>query len=235
MKKISLIFAIFILITVFSSSDALGTEFELTLKIKNNSGEWLKYVLKKGRILELARIESSYYQSIIITEGEGLILVPPYETVERKIKGTCLHKGMSFPEIGEEIHFTPFIGSEELISAGNDQTKVHQISSKPLASRVKVIAKGYSDKKKNGLKEDKDEAFLAAVFDAASQCGIDFQSKSISSQLKMLEYKNTVTITEKTIKFLKVIHEEYDEKEGKYFFIGEFEVKFPPSAPQVNH
>ena len=205
----------------------------MILRIKNKSDEWLKFFLKKGRILELAKIESSYYQSIIITEGEGLVLVPPKETIERKIKGICLHKGLKFPPVGARISFTPFVGSKELIKAGNDQKKVHKITDKPLPSIMRVIAKGYSDNKKDGIQKDKKEAFMDAINNAARQSGIIFKSEAIKSRFRLFNYTKSITISEKTIRLLKTIHEEYNGRKGQYLFIGEFEIKIPPPIPEV--
>jgi len=233
MKKILTLWIFTALFLLFISSIALATEFELTLVIKNKSDEWLKYVLKKGRILELAQIESSFYQSIIITEGEGLILVPPFETVERKIKGVCLHKGLHFAKVGNKINFTPFVGSQQLIEAGDNQKKVHEITNKPSPTIIKVMGKGYSDEEKNNVQIDRKEAFVDAVTDAALQAGVEMKPDQVRSKLNILESSKSAVIDNKTIKVLRIIHEDYETDSGQYLFIAEFEFIIPPPEPEI--
>lgn len=209
------------------------TDFSMTVYITNSSDRPKQVYLEKGRILEVAQIGSNYMQSVIITSGDGMIVVPPGQTVERKIEGVCLNEGLKFPSVGEEIILTPFTGNERLKEAGAYQDAVHQITEFPLDNIAMIIAKGYSDGKKDGRAKDFDEAFKAAVENAARESGFTFASESILNNLKLIKTMQRISVKEKSIKLSKVVHEEYNEETGEYLYIGEFEVRSKPSKPEI--
>lgn len=232
--------ALFILIVIVSLTGISGdfpeymTDFTMTVFITNKSGESKRLFLEKGRILEIAKINSSHFQSIIITEGDGWVTIPANQTVRRQIRGICLHDGLQFPQTGERIVLTPFVGDEELIQAGNDQEAVHRLTAFPKDNVMIITAKGYSDATKDGREKDKDEAFQAAVENAARESGFIFSSETILESMNLIRTRQQIRTEEKSIKLNRVIHEEYDEEKGEYLYIGEFEVRSKPSRPEIN-
>ncbi|MCH7782601.1 hypothetical protein IID62_05990 [candidate division KSB1 bacterium] len=235
MKKLYLYIVIF-LIVVMNITDVVSeywTDFSMTIYITNKSDKTKELFLEKGRILELAEVNSTHIQSIIITSGDGLISIPPGQTVQRRITGICLNKGLRFPSVGREIVLTPFTGNEQLIQAGREQEAVHKITEFPLDNVALIIAKGYSDNKKDGRAKDMDEAFKAAVENAARESGFTFTSESILNNLKLIQTMQKLRVEEKSIKLNKVVHEEYNEDTGEYLYIGEFEVRSKPSKPEI--
>ena len=42
-----------------------------------------------------------------------------------------------------------------------------------------------------------------------------------------------LAVKEKSVRLIKVIHEEYKDKTGEYLFIGEFEVTAKPPTPEI--
>ncbi|MFC1555298.1 hypothetical protein ACFL7D_11755 [candidate division KSB1 bacterium] len=230
---IYLILPVFLLVSFAIEEPYLRTDFTMTVYISNKSDVEKRFFLEKGRILEIARINSSHFQSIIITDGDGWITIPAGETIKRKIKGVCLNDGLKFPPEEEKIVLTPFVGNQTLIDAGDDQEKVSKITEFPLENVSIVTGKGYSDPNNDGIVIDKDEAFRNAVENASRESGFIFSSQTILENLKMIQTKQKIQVEEKSIKLLKIIHEEYDEKTGQYLYIGEFEVRSKPSAPQI--
>jgi len=225
---------IFILIIILSFSLLEGvhaTDFTLTITFKNNSNNWKKINLEKGRILEIAKVDASYYQSIIITSGDGFVIIPPNQTVEKTIKGICLHKGLKFPPEGCTVNFSPFIGDSELITT--DQKKIHSLTEEPADNVKIVIAKGYSDEKKNGRMADRDEAIRNAMENASVQAGISFESETILKNINLIKDFRRLTVKEKSVGLKNVIHEEYKENTGEYLFIGEFEVISKSPKPEL--
>lgn len=209
-----------------------GTEFTMTITFENQSDNWKRIKLEKGRILELAEVDASEYQSIVITEGDGVVLIPPQETVERRIKGMCLHKGLKFPKAGRTVTFTPFVGNDELIT--DDQKKIHSLTEHPAPIKKVIIAKGYSDDKKNGKMTDRDEAVRNAMENATMQAGIDFESETIMKNISKIKDFRKLAVKEKSVRLTKIIHEEYKSKTGEYLFIGEFEVTSQPPEPEID-
>lgn len=214
---------------VFSASALSATEFDLTLVIRNKSDSWKRLILEKGRILEMAGIDQSEYQSIVLYEGEGLVLVPPNQTVRRKVRGLCMHKGLKFPPEGVNVAFTPFIAREEML--GKSQTELHEIAATPAPGISHVIVKGYSDGVKNGIERDRDEAFQDAVTQAARQGGMDITSETILENLSLIRNYQRIRVQQRSVKLRKIIHEEYRSDTGQYLFIGEFEVQTPAPEP----
>ena len=233
MKSIKFRLLLTCVFVLLFSSVLSATEFKITLTITNKSNEYQKLFLKKGRILEIAKIDATDYQSIIITEGDGLIIIPPRTTITRVVKGICLHKGLKFPDKKAKIQFTPFIGSDELVSANNNQKKIHNIVSYPKRSRVTLIGKGYSDEKKNGKAKDREEAIANAIQDAARQSGVTYESEAIMDNFRLVKDFKRIEIGSRTVYLKKTIHEEYDTKKGEYLFIGEFEVEYDAPSPEV--
>ena len=209
--------------------DAFATEFDLTLILRNKSDSWKRLTLEKGRILEMAGIDQSEYQSIIIYEGEGLVLIPPHETIRRKIRGLCMHKGLKFPPEGIKVAFSPFIAKGELLD--KSQAEVHEIAATPSPSIAHSIVKGYSDARKNGLERDRDEAFQDAITQAARQGGMDIASETIMENLSVIRNYQRIRIHQRSVRLRKIIHEEYNKDSGQYLFIGEFEVQMPAPDP----
>jgi len=210
------------------------TDFSMTVVVTNKSNEWKRLNLEKGRILEIANINSSHFQSIIITSGDGLIEIPPGRTIEKVVRGVCLNEGLRFPPAGEEIIFTPFTGSQTLIDAGAEQGAAHRITKSPKDNFVLIAARGYSDSRKDGRARDYDEAFKSAVENAARESGFTFTSETILNNLNLIKTMQKINVEEKSIKLARIIHEDYDEDSGQYLFIGEFEVRSKPSLPQIN-
>jgi len=221
------------LLNVSGTVPVLWTDFTMTIIIANKSDETKRLYLEKGRILEIARVNSTHFQSVIITEGDGLIEIPPGQTIRRQIRGICLHEGLKFPPVGERIVLTPFTGNEQLIEAGANQEAVHKLTEFPMENVAIITAKGYSDSHKDGRVIDQGEAFKAAVENAARESGFTFTSETILSNLKLIKTKQKISVEEKSIKLNRVIHEEYNEKTGEYLYIGEFEVRSKPSKPQI--
>jgi len=235
MKK-SIVYIACLLLALLNVSGSVPlhwTDFIMTVVITNNSDEAKRLYLEKGRILEISRVNSTHFQSVIITEGEGWIEIPPRQTVQRQIRGVCLHEGLKFPPIGERIVLTPFTGNEQLIAAGSNQEAVHKLTEFPRENVAIVTAKGYSDSHKDGKAIDQEEAFKAAVENAARESGFTFTSETILSNLKLIKTLQKISVEEKSIKLNRVIHEDYDEKTGEYLYIGEFEVRSMPSKPQI--
>jgi len=217
---------------IICSGKLFATDFTLTITFKNNSNNWKKLYLEKGRILEIAKVDASYYQSIIITSGDGIVIIPPNSTVKRVIKGKCLHKGLKFPPEGCTVNFTPFVGNPELISA--NQRKIHSLTDEP-ANNVKiVVAKGYSDERKNGRMADRDEAIRNAFENASMQGGISFESDKVFNNIDLIKDFKRLSVKEKSVRLKKIIHEEYNEKNGEYLFIGEFEVVSRAPVPEID-
>ncbi|MFC1557329.1 hypothetical protein ACFL6I_17540 [candidate division KSB1 bacterium] len=211
---------------------AFWTDFTITISIVNKSDQPKRLYLEKGRILETARIDANYYQSILITEGDGWIDIPPNSAIRRRISGICLHKGLKFPEIGTEIVLTPFIGNAELRVAGSDQAEVHRLTDFPRENIQMIIARGYSNAQKDGRDIDREEAFKNAVETAARESGFLFSSETILENLNILTTDQRITMDEKSIRLNEVVHEEYNEETGEYLYIGEFEVRSKPSRPE---
>jgi len=209
------------------------TDFNMTVFITNKSGETKRLYLEKGRILEIARLHSSDFQSVIITEGGGWVSIPPGRTIQRQIKGICLQKGLRFPRESARIVITPFSGSEELIAAGNNQEAVHKIVEFPRDNVSVIVAKGYSDTHKDGRAADYEEAFKAAVENASRESGFTFTSETILENLQLIRTKQRINVKEKSIKLLRIIHEEYNEKTGEFLYIGEFEVRSKPPPTEI--
>jgi len=232
MKSTKTIYIILVFLLIISTK-LFATEFTITLTITNKSSEWQKLFLKKGRILEIAGVDATNYQSIIITEGDGLILIPPKSTVKRIIKGICLHKGLKFAEKNAEIRFTPFTGNKELIEAGSNQKNVHKIVAFPRHNIVTVTGKGYSDSEKDGRSKDREEAIRNAMEDAARKSGIEFESEAILDNFKIVKDTKKFEVGKRSIFLKKIIHEEYNEKKGEYLFIGEFDIYCEPPVPDV--
>lgn len=201
------------------------TDFSMTVVITNKSNEWKRLNLEKGRILEIANVNSSHFQSVIITSGDGLIEVQPGRTIEKVVRGVCLNKGLRFPPAGEEIVLTPFTGSQALLDVGADQGAVHRITEFPKDNFVLITARGFSDNRKDGRERDYDEAFKSAVENAARESGFTLTSETILNNLNLIKTMQRVNVEEKSIKLARVIHEDYDENTGQYLFIGEFEVR----------
>ena len=208
-----------------------GTDFKLTITFKNNSDSWKKINLEKGRILEIAELDASHYQSIIITSGEGTVLIPPKKTIEKVVTGMCLHKGLSFPPEGCVVNFTPFVGNSELIT--DDQKKIHSLTEKPTPIVKNIIAKGYSNEKKNGRMADRDEAIRNAMENASVQAGISFESETILKNINRIKDFRKLTVKEKSVLLKKIIHEEYNKNTGEYLFIAEFEVTAQAPEPEL--
>jgi hypothetical protein len=230
-QKQKIFLTVLLLVVLFSA--VYATEFRIILTITNKSNKYQKLFLKKGRILEIAKIGETDYQSIIITEGDGLIMIPPKTTIKRVIKGICLHKGLKFPVKNVKLQFTPFVGSDALIKAGSDQKEVHRITAFPRNSRRTVIGKGYSNSEKDGKNRDRQEAIQSAITDAARKAGISFESKALLENFRLLKDLKRIEIGKRNIFMKKTIHEEYDEKKVEYLFIGEFEVESEPPLPEV--
>ena len=232
MKKIYLLgfAACAILFIVFSQ--VWATEFTMTISVENKSNNWKRYFLKKGRILEIASIDISHFQSIIITEGDGLILIPPLRTMKRTIKGICLHKGLNFPSEGDALKLTPFVVQEELIGA--DQETVHALIDLPSENIKLIIGRGYSDAVNNGRQLDREEAFKNAVFNVCRQVDVAFESKASLKNLSLAQNIRKITLGDFSISLKRNIHEDYNEEIGEYLFISEFEVikKAPVSRVQ---
>ncbi len=226
------IFIFILCFFAFCLSETFATEFTMTITFKNNSSSWKRLNLEKGRILEIAELDASHYQSIIITSGEGVVIIPPNETVEKTIMGICLHKGLKFPAEGTVVNFTPFVGNAELVST--DQKKVHSLTSEPADSEIIVIGKGYSDDKKNGRMADRDEAIWNAMENASIQTGIEFESELILKNINLIKDFRKLSVKEKSVRLRKVIHEQYNEKTGEFLFIGEFEVISKAPKPILN-
>lgn len=234
MKKTVLIVLLLVLTAFTSNADAFfWTEFSITITITNNSDIPKRIFLEKGRILETAKINADHYQSIIITEGEGWIEIPPQSRVQRQIKGLCLHKGLKFPEEGGRINLTPFIANAELLSAGTDQNEIHAITGYPRENVQIITGKGYSDANKDGREVDREEAFKNAVEDAARKSGFLFSSETFMENMNLLKTRQRLTMEEKSIRLNNMIHEEYDAETGEYLYIGEFEVRSKPSVPEI--
>lgn len=232
MKRLFLI-SFLILFFISDAVPVFRTDFSMTIYIKNKSDQWKRIFLEKGRILEIAKINSSHIQSIILTGGEGWIAVPPGETVQRNISGICLQKGLKFPNQATEIIVIPFTGSAELIAAGSDQESIHKITEFPRDNISVIVSKGYSDDNKDGRAADKEEAFKAAVENAARESGFTFSSETILENLRLIQTNQRIKVEEKSIKLLKVVHEEYNDETGEYLYIGEFEVRSKPSRPEL--
>jgi len=235
MKKLYLYTVIFLIVIMNSSEvgSVYWTDFSMTISITNKSDKTKELFLEKGRILELAELSSTHLQSILITSGDGLISIPPGQTIQRRITGVCLNKGLRFPAVGREIVLTPFTGNEQLIKANGDQQVVHKITEFPLDNVALIIGKGYSDNNNDGRAKDMDEAFKAAVENAARESGFTFTSESVLNNLKLIQTMQKLTVEEKSIKLIKIVHEEYNEDSGEYLYIGEFEVRSKPSRPEI--
>ncbi|MFC1563057.1 hypothetical protein ACFL4Z_03300 [candidate division KSB1 bacterium] len=225
------IFSLLLFFSFIYFAEIFATEFSMTITFKNNSDNWKKLNLEKGRIFEIAKIDASHYQSIIITSGDGIIIIPPQETVERTISGICLHKGLKFPPEGCIVNFTPFVGDSELITT--DQKKVHSLTEEPIENVMIVIGKGYSDDKKNGRMADRDEAIWNAMENASIQAGISFESESILKDINLIKDFRKLSVKEKSVQLNKVIHEDYNDKTGEYLFIGEFKVTSKAPKPEL--
>ncbi|MFC1477739.1 hypothetical protein ACFL6L_04665 [candidate division KSB1 bacterium] len=209
------------------------TDFTLTIHITNSSDQAKRLFLEKGRILEIAQVNADYFQSVIITEGNGWIEIPPRSSIQKVIKGICLQKGLKFPPEGARIMLTPFMGNTEYVMVENDQEEVHKIALMPQDNIQMIIAKGYSDSNKDGREQDREEAFQSAVENASRESGLTFSSETILENLKLIQTKQRVTVKEKAIRLNSIVHEEYDERTGEYLFIGEFEVRSKPSRPEI--
>ena len=210
-----------------------GTDFKLAITFKNNSDSWKEVNLEKGRILEIAELDASYYQSIIIISGEGTVLIPPHKTVKKVVTGMCLHKGLKFPPEGRTVNFTPFVGNSELIS--DNQKEIHSLTEKPTPIVKNIIAKGYSDDKKNGRMADRDEAIRNAMENASVQAGISFESETLLKNIDRVKDFRKLAVKEKSVRLKKIIHEEYNDKSGEYLFIAEFEVTSPAPKPELQY
>lgn len=205
------------------------TDFKMTIFLTNHSDKVKTIMLEKGRVFEINSKGQSHYQSIVLTQGYGLIEIQPGEIVKKEISGVCLNKGLKYPDNDTKLQITPFIGDSDIIQAGADQQRVHQITNYPKDNVMVVTAKGYSDNKKNGRAEDREEAFKNAVENAAKETGVTFSSKTILNNFKLIEASQQMTIDEKSVKLNKIVHEEYNSENGEYLFIGEFEIKTKPS------
>ncbi|MCP4725792.1 MAG: hypothetical protein GY863_12185 [bacterium] len=205
----------------------------MTIFLTNRSDKTKKIYLEKGRVFEIASPNSSHYQSIMLTEGEGWIDVPPGRTIRKQVKGVCLNKNLKYPDLDSKIQVTPYVGDNELIQADGDQKKVHDITEFPKDNIAVITAKGYSNSNKDGKDKDREEAFQNAVGNAAKESGFRFSSETVLRNLKILQTRQKIDIEEKTIKLNRVIHEEYNDKTGEYLFIGEFEVRSKPSKPKL--
>ncbi len=161
--------------------------------------------------------------------------IPSGRTVEKKIEGIYLSEGLSFPPVREEVVLTPFSGSSELIAAGADQKAIHSITAFPKDNFVLIIAKGYSDDETEERAADYDEAFQSAVENAARESGFTFTSETILNNLNLIKTQQRIDVEEKSIKLVRMIHEEYNEENGRYLLIGEFEVRSKPPLPQLNN
>ncbi len=227
-----LIIPALILCAALRVPDLGATEFDLTLIMRNKSDSWKRLMLKKGRILEMAGIDESEYQSIILYEGEGLVLIPPHQTIRRKVRGLCMHKGLKFPPEGVKVAFTPFVAKEELL--GRSQAEVHEIAATPSPGIDYIIVKGYSDGEKDGLEKDRDEAFQDAVTQAARQGGMDIANETILENLALIRNYQKIRMQQRSVKLRRIIHEEYNREQGEYLFIGEFEVQMPAPEPVLH-
>lgn len=231
-----LIITCFLMITVAStalSENFFWTEFTMTITVTNNSDQPKRVFLEKGRILETANINANHYQSIIITDGDGWIEVPPRTKVRHQIRGLCLHKGLKFPEEGGPINLTPFVANAELLSVGADQEEIHAITGFPRENVQIITGKGYSDVNRDGREKDREEAFRNAVESAARESGFLFSSETFMENMNLLKTSQKLTMEQKSIRLNKVIHEEYDSETGEYLYIGEFEVRSKPSLPEI--
>ncbi len=238
MMQITQKIAVVLICVLFSLSGMVPmywTDFSMSVIVTNRSDEWKRLFLEKGRILEIANVNSSHLQSVIITAGDGWMEIPPGRTVEKKIEAICLNEGLSFPPVGDEVVLTPFSGSQELIAAGANQKAIHSITAFPKENFVLITAKGYSDDEIEGRATDYDEAFQSAVENAARESGFTFTSETILNNLNLIRTQQRIDVEEKSIKLVCVIHEEYNEENGQYLLIGEFEVRSKPSSPQLNN
>lgn len=205
------------------------TDFKMTLFLTNHSDKVKKVYLEKGRVFEINAKGQSHFQSIILTQGYGVIEIQPGELVKKEVAGVCLNKGLKYPEYDTKLQITPFVGDADIIEAGNDQGRVHNITNYPKENVMVVTAKGYSDNINNGRADDREEAFKNAVENAAKETGVTFSSKTILNNFKLIEASQQMTIDEKSVKLNKIVHEEYNADNGEYLFIGEFEIKTKPS------
>lgn len=233
MKRFFIFYIIIAAVIVGTASlyPVYATEFTMTVTIKNKSDNWKKFFLKKGRIIEIAKVDASHYQNIILTEGDGLILIPPLQTVKQTIKGICLQEGLNLPPKNAVMKLTPFVLQEEWID--KDQKTMYTIMENPLDNSSSLIGKGYSDAIKNERQQDREEAFQSAVLDVSRQIGIIFESKSVFQDLSLVHGLHTVTIDEQSITLNRIIHEEYNEDTGEYFFIGEFTISKKAPLPRL--
>ncbi len=233
MKKLLSALMLLIILMPSAASTMFWTEFTMSVHIRNKSAETKRLYLEKGRILEIARLNTDYFQSVIITDGDGWVEIPPGTTVIHDISGICLNEGLKFPASGEQIIFTPFIGNPELVTAGSDQEEVHRITDFPRDNIQIIVAKGYSDSEKNGIETDREEAFKDAVDTAARESGFVFSSETVLENLRLLRTDQRIKVENKSIRLNKVIHEDYNEDTGEYLYIGEFEVRSKPSRPEL--
>jgi len=233
MKLFVLLFCAAGLLFFSGAAPMYWSDFTMSVQITNKSDQTKQLYLEKGRILEIAHINSTHYQSIIITDGDGWIDVPPRSTIRRQIKGVCLHKGLKFPAQGEQIVLTPLIGNAELITAGDNQEEVHAITGFPRENIQMIVAKGYSDAEKNGRDQDREEAFKNAVENASRESGFTFSSETLLENLRLLRTNQRITMEKKSIRLNKVVHEDYNSSTGEYLYIGEFEVRSRPSRPEL--
>ncbi len=211
------------------------TDFEMTIFLTNKSDKAKRIFLEKGRVFEITNPNSSHYQSIMLTEGEGWIEIPPGRTIRKNVKGICLNKSLKYPETDAKVQVTPYVGNDVLLQAKDSQDRIHSITEFPRDNVSVVTSKGYSDSKKNGRNRDREEAFRNAVENAAKESGFRFSSATVLKNLKILKTSQKLDVEEKSIKLLKVIHEEYNEKKGEYLYIGEFEVRSKPSKPRLRY
>ena len=198
---------------LFPLEYAFGTEFDLVLVLRNKGNSWKRLMLTKGRVLELAGIDKSHYQSIILSEGDGLVLIPPHQTVQRRVKGLCMHKGLAFPPEGVPVSFTPFTAKEELID--KSQAEVHRVAASPAPNMTRIIAKGFSNEKKDGQEIDRDEAFRNAVENAAREGGMEITSETVLRNLNLIRNYQRIRIKQHSVKLGKIVHEEYDNESGR--------------------
>ncbi len=222
---------IMILFILFAAAAVYATEFEFTLVVENKSDKWYRFELVKGRILEIAQIDASEYQSIIITEGDGVIEVPPHYTLRHKVKGLCMHKGLAFPPQGSLVKLTPFTGDNTLVNALPDQKEVHRIAAEASDNIELIIGKGYSDKKKNSREQDRFEAISGAVNNAAGKAGVGLETVSELAKMRMIQKIEKIKVKDQTMSLHKIVHEEYDDQKGEFLFIGEFEIRSKPPKP----
>ena len=81
---------------------------------------------------------------------------------------------------------------------------------------------------------DRDEAVRNAMENATMQAGIDFESETIMKNISKIKDFRKLTVKEKSVRLIKIIHEEYKSKIGEYLFIGEFEVTSQPPKPVID-